>query len=98
MNQFVAQSSLEPNELALLMEEGQRVGLHFIFVAHKTFITSYTDIPKYMRTHIDTAVIAMRMSDQTIYTRSQTGKEENLPADQVYLQYQGSQIQLKITR
>ena len=51
-----------------------------------------------MRTHIDTAVIAMRMSDQTIYTRSQTGKEENLPADQVYLQYQGSQIQLKITR
>ncbi|RSJ75353.1 type VII secretion protein EssC [Streptococcus cristatus] len=98
MNQFVAQSSLEPNELALLMEEGQRVGLHFIFVSHKTFITSYTDIPKYMRTHIDTAVIAMRMSDQTIYTRSQTGKEENLPADQVYLQYQGSQIQLKITR
>ena len=98
MNQFVAQSSLEPNELALLMEEGQRVGLHFIFVSHKTFITSYTDIPKYMRMHIDTAVIAMRMSDQTIYTRSQTGKEENLPADQVYLQYQGSQIQLKITR
>ena len=96
--QFVSQSAIEPNELALLMEEGQRVGLHFIFVTHKTYLTSYTDIPKYLKAHLDTAVIAMKMGEQTIFTRSSMGREEPLLDDQIYLHYQNVQTKLKITK
>jgi len=98
LGQFVADSNIEPNELALLMEEGHRVGLHFIFATHKAYLSSYADIPKYMKTQLDTAIVAMKMSDQSIFTRSTTGREEQLLDDQVYLHYQNAQIKLKITK
>ena len=98
LGQFVADSNIEPNELALLMEEGHRVGLHFIFATHKAYLSSYADIPKYMKTQLDTAIVAMKMSDQSIFTRSTTGREEQLLDDQVYLHYQNSKIKLKITK
>lgn len=98
LGQFVADSNIEPNELALLMEEGHRVGLHFIFATHKAYLSSYADIPKYMKTQLDTAIIAMKMSDQSIFTRSTTGREEQLLDDQVYLHYQNAQMKLKITK
>ena len=98
VSQFVSQNNIEPNELALLMEEGQRVGLRFVFVAHKTYLNSYTDISKYMKAHLDTALVAMKMGDQNIFTRSSTGREEPLLDDQVYLHYQNAQIKLKITK
>ena len=94
----MSQSAIEPNELALLMEEGQRVGLHFIFVTHKTYLTGYADIPKYLKAHLDTAVIAMKMGEQTIFTRSSMGREEPLLDDQIYLHYQNVQTKLKITK
>ena len=98
VSQFVSQSNIEPNELALLIEEGQRVGLHFLFVTHKTYLTSYTDITKYMKAHLDTALIAMKMSDQSIFTRSSMGREEPLLDDQIYFHYQNVQVKLKITK
>ena len=98
LGQFVADSNIEPNELALLMEEGHRVGLHFIFATHKAYLSSYADIPKYMKTQLDTAIVAMKMSDQSIFTRSTTGREEQLLDDQVYLHYQNAQMKLKITK
>ena len=98
VSQFVSQSNIEPNELALLIEEGQRVGLHFIFVTHKTYLASYTDITKYMKAHLDTALIAMKMSDQSIFTRSSMGREEPLLDDQIYFHYQNVQVKLKITK
>lgn len=98
LGQFVADSNIEPNELALLMEEGHRVGLHFIFATHKAYLSSYADIPKYMKTQLDIAIIAMKMSDQSIFTRSTTGREEQLLDDQVYLHYQNVQMKLKITK
>ena len=98
LGQFVADSNIEPNELALLMEEGHRVGLHFIFATHKAYLSSYADIPKYMKTQLDTAIVAMKMSDQSIFTRSTTGREEQLLDDQAYLHYQNAQIKLKITK
>ena len=98
LGQFVADSNIEPNELALLMEEGHRVGLHCIFATHKAYLSSYADIPKYMKTQLDTAIVAMKMSDQSIFTRSTTGREEQLLDDQVYLHYQNAQMKLKITK
>ena len=98
VGQFVTESNIEPNELALLMEEGQRVGLHLIFATHKSYLSGYTDIPKYMKTQLDTAIIAMKMSEQSIYTRSTTGREEALLDDQIYLHYQNVQTKLKITK
>ena len=98
VGQFVTESNIEPNELALLMEEGQRVGLHLIFATHKSYLSGYTDIPKYMKTQLDTAIIAMKMSEQSIYTRSTTGREEPLLDDQIYLHYQNVQTKLKITK
>ena len=98
VGQFVTESNIEPNELALLMEEGQRVGLHLIFATHKSYLLGYTDIPKYMKTQLDTAIIAMKMSEQSIYTRSTTGREEPLLDDQIYLHYQNVQTKLKITK
>ena len=51
-----------------------------------------------LKSQLDTALIAMKMSDQTIYTRTSIGREEALPEDQVYLHYQASQTKLKITK
>ena len=36
-----------------------------------------------MKTQLDTAIIAMKMSEQSIYTRSTTGREEPLLDDQI---------------
>ena len=98
VGQFVSESNIEPNELALLMEEGQRVGLHFIFVTHKTYLSSFTDIAKYMKSRLDTAIIAMKMGEQSIFNRSATGREEALLDDQIYFHYQNMQTKLKITK
>ena len=98
MGQFVSESGVETNDIALLMEEGLKVGLHFVFSMHKNFISAYNDTAKYLKSQLDTALIAMKMSDQTIYTRTSIGREEALPEDQVYLHYQASQTKLKITK
>ena len=98
MGQFVSESGVEINDIALLMEEGLKVGLHFVFSMHKNFISAYNDTAKYLKSHLETALIAMKMSDQTIYTRTSIGREEALPEDQVYLHYQASQTKLKITK
>lgn len=98
MGQFVSESGVETNDIGLLMEEGLKVGLHFVFSMHKNFISAYNDTAKYLKSQLDTALIAMKMSDQTIYTRTSIGREEALPEDQVYLHYQASQTKLKITK
>ena len=51
-----------------------------------------------MKPQLDTAIVAMKMSDQSIFTRSTTGREEQLLDDQVYLHYQNAQMKLKITK
>ena len=98
MGQFVSESGVDTNDIAQLMEEGLKVGLHFVFSMHKNFISAYNDTAKYLKSQLDTALIAMKMSDQTIYTRTSIGREEALPEDQVYLHYQASQTKLKITK
>ena len=51
-----------------------------------------------MKAHLDTSLIAMKMSDQTIFTRSSMGREEPLLDDQIYFHYQNVQVKLKITK
>ena len=92
------QEGIEENDFALLYEEGPKVGLHLIFSANKSFFTSSVGLSGYLRERIDTALIAMKMVNQTIFTRSSSVKEKELPIDQAYLHYHDAQTRIKITK
>ena len=98
LSEFMKQEGIEDNDFALLYEEGPKVGLHLIFSANKNFFTSSVGLSGYLRERMDTALIAMKMVNQTIFTRSSNVKEKELPIDQAYLHYHDVQTRIKITK
>ncbi|HEM2816631.1 TPA: type VII secretion protein EssC [Streptococcus suis] len=95
---FMTVDGMTDNDFALLYEEGQRVGLHLIVVANKTYMSLSSGIQRLIKQKLDTVLIAMKMSNQSVVARSEVGREAELAIDEVYLHYQDQQIKLKITK
>ncbi len=55
---------------------------------HKTYLTSYTDITKYMKAHLDTALIAMKMRIKLSLLAHLW--DESGSYDQIYSTYQNA--------
>ncbi|CYW12650.1 hypothetical protein [Streptococcus suis] len=55
-------------------------------------------IQRLIKQKLDTVLIAMKMSNQSVVARSEVGREAELAIDEVYLHYQDQQIKLKITK
>ena len=98
LGQFVSKSAISDQDFALLFEEGKRVGLHIIYVTNKTYMNSFNGIQKYLKAQVDTALIAMKMMDQAIFTKSFSHREEPLALDEVYLHRRDRQEKIKITK
>lgn len=64
----------------------------------KNIISACNGTAKYLKSQMDVALMAMNVSDQTIYNRPSIDRELALPLDQVYLHYPASQTKLKITK
>ena len=61
-------------------------------------MNSFNGIQKYLKAQVDTALIAMKMMDQTIFTKSFSHREESLALDEVYLHRRDRQEKIKITK
>ncbi|MBP2621636.1 hypothetical protein DHL47_09980 [Streptococcus panodentis] len=95
---FLSESQLSDNDFAMMYEESQKVGVHFIFSAHKNFFMASTTISKYIKERVDIGIIAQKMGDQTVFTRSSFAREENFNIDEVYFHYKDIQTKIKITK
>ncbi|KXT71281.1 hypothetical protein [Streptococcus cristatus] len=95
---FLSDSQISDNDFAMIYEEGQRVGIHFILSTHKNFFTASTTMSKYVKERIDIGIIAQKMGDQTVFARSSFAREENFNVDEVYFHFKDIQTKMKITK
>ena len=99
LGHFIEVTRLTDNDFALMYEEGQKVGIHFIFVSSKAYLTHKNSIQRYLELKpVVGIVVGMKMVDQTFFKRSSTGIEGPLNTDQIYLHYKDVQTLLKITK
>ncbi len=94
---FMKSGAIAENDFAMLYEEGLRAGLHIIYAANKSFFVTSMGISRFLKEQTDTALLAMKMINQTIFTKSFTTREEEIPTDQLYLHYRDVQTRVKIT-
>ncbi|MGQ7463007.1 FtsK/SpoIIIE domain-containing protein [Streptococcus suis] len=98
LSSFITATGLSDNDFAMLYEEGQKVGFHLIYTVSKAFMTISSPLTRYLKGKVDTALIAMKLGTQTVFTRSHTGAESELASDEIYLHYKDAQTKLKITK
>ncbi|MBY5021302.1 hypothetical protein NF419_04870 [Streptococcus suis] len=61
-------------------------------------MVSTSTVQQYLKNKVDTAILAMKMSNQALFTRSSTERETDLPIDEIYLHARDVQTRLKISR
>lgn len=67
-------------------------------LVYKRTLFQLNGTAKYLKSQIDSALMPLNLSGQTIYNRTSIDRELILPVDQVYLYYPASQTKLKITK
>ncbi len=97
LQSFMKSGVITENDFAMLYEEGMRVGLHLIYASNKSFFVSSMGLSRYLKDQTDTALIAMKLINQTVFIKSFSTREEEMQTDQLYLHYKDVQTRLKIT-
>ncbi|MGT2910009.1 FtsK/SpoIIIE domain-containing protein, partial [Streptococcus dentapri] len=98
LSQLLEVTSLQANDFAMLYEEGDKVGVHFIYGTARLFVSRRDQIQLYLEQRQGDAIIAMKVSDQNFYKKSSNKGERFLDNDQVYYHHQDEQTLIKITK
>ncbi|MDM5436398.1 type VII secretion protein EssC [Bacillus hominis] len=82
-----------------LIDSSRAVGIYFIFAGHHEYMDRNRDaLPMKMRSKLTTAIIAMPLNDQSIFSIKYVSNEPALGKDEVYYYVKGSIIKLKMPR
>ncbi|EJS11254.1 type VII secretion protein EssC [Bacillus cereus VDM062] len=84
---------------ATLIDSSRAVGIYFILAGHHEYMDRNRDaLPMKMRNKLTTAIIAMPLNDQSIFSIKYVSNEPALGKDKVYYYVKGSIIKLKMPR
>ncbi len=82
-------------ELSRLIYEASEVGIYFIIGTTYSYLTDYNSVLKALKTSIDQAIFAMRLSDQNICNKPLIRNEAKLMNDEAYYYYDEEYIKFK---
>ncbi|MGH1163157.1 type VII secretion protein EssC, partial [Bacillus mycoides] len=84
---------------ATLIDSSRAVGIYFIFAGHHEYMDRNRDaLPMKMRSKLTTAIIAMPLNDQSIFSIKYVSNEPALGKDEVYYYVKGNITKLKMPR
>lgn len=81
-----------------LYNEGPKLGIHFIIAGTKQNFFKVDNITRHLKNEITTALVAMRMYDQSLVDHVENSREQKLADDQLYLYNKGSYKKIKIIK
>lgn len=96
LKDFNERSNLD-DEIAILLEQGARVGIHFIICGDYSYIgTSFEQAPKYVRNQATVGLVSMRLGDQDIFKQPFIRQEKYPEPFECYFAMDHQHLKIKI--
>lgn len=95
---FIERVSISEDDFYQLYINAYKYGLHFITAGSKSVFFKVHPVIKGIKENITTAVIAMRLYDQTIIEHNSNSREEKLDWDQAYIYDKGRAQKVKLIK
>ncbi|AUJ26913.1 type VII secretion protein EssC [Virgibacillus dokdonensis] len=94
---FCDRTQLEVDEITLLIEQGKKAGIHFIFIGDYSYIgLSFEQVAKYIRSQAIVGLMSMRLGDQDIFKQPFIRQEKYPNPFECYLAMDHQHTKLKI--
>ena len=95
---FVEKVSISEDDFYQLYINAYKYGLHFITAGSKSVFFKVNPVIKVIKENITTAVIAMRLYDQSIVEHNSNNREKKLEWDQAYIYDKGRTQKVKLIK
>ena len=95
---FVEKVSISEDDFYQLYINAYKYGLHFITAGSKSVFFKVNPVIKCIKENITTAVIAMRLYDQSIVEHNSNNREKKLEWDQAYIYDKGRAQKVKLIK
>ncbi|WP_249872489.1 type VII secretion protein EssC [Oceanobacillus saliphilus] len=97
LEDFCKRSNLAEDEITVLLEQGAKVGIHFVLCGDYSYIgLSFEQVAKYVRNQSTVGLISMRLGDQDIFKQPYIRQETYPNPFECYFAMDHQHVKLKI--
>ncbi|WP_281186562.1 FtsK/SpoIIIE domain-containing protein, partial [Enterococcus rivorum] len=98
LDTFIKASGIKEEDFKTIYEKAPKVGIQLILCTPYSYVMSYDQIPKFIKSNAKQAIVAMRKADQTIYEKPYQANEPLLDIDEAYYFINNTYQKIKMSR